>query len=74
MLYFFNAHGFQTDQFELLRVGMAETQVEEMMGVPEARWKDGITTIWVYGSSLTFCKSFVTFGEDNRMIGTFHDH
>ena len=73
-LYFFNGHGFCVDRLNRLRVGMTEAEVEEMMGKPKARWKDGTTTFWVYGSRLTFCKAFVTFGDDNKMTGTFHDH
>jgi outer membrane protein assembly factor BamE (lipoprotein component of BamABCDE complex) len=74
VLFVFNMHGLRVDRFNRLRVGMTETEVEEMMGEPKVRWKDGTTTFWVYGSRLTFCKAFVTFGDENKMTGTFHDH
>jgi len=70
-----NGHGLDVRQFQKVRSGMTESDVESLLGKPAvAHSERGVTVIWIYNRHFKLCRGIVSFDFTGHVQSTFHDH
>lgn len=66
----FNEPPFNLKKLEQLKVGMAQTEVRDVLGDPSSKYEDS----WVYSSSDNWPMVYIFFDAQGKMIEHRYDY
>src|SRR5262245_61800076 len=68
-------HGLDVQQFQRIRPGMRQVEVQALMGKPSvAHSESGVGLFWIYNQNLKLCRGIVFLDSAGTVQSAFHDH